>query len=146
MSLEEQLLDAVYMGDSARVQELIAGGADINARCDQGASVLFLACLQGNVEMVRQLLDHGADPNLVAAEPGDAVYAEKPLVLVMEAQALMDWAKYTPVYDLLIERGATGMNGTVPTAEVTALRLRNHMANQATARAARERRWWQFCK
>jgi hypothetical protein len=132
--VHEQLLEAVTAGEHTRIRELVAAGADINARCDQGASVLFSACLAGDVQTVRLLLDLGAYPNLEAEEPAATIYAPKPLDLVMQAQFLLDWGKYTPVFELLLERGASEWGGQVPTPEDTALRMLRALERQQGGR------------
>jgi ankyrin repeat protein len=129
--LEHPLLVAVLAGDGDEVRPLIAKGGDINTRCDQGASVLFGACLAGDVEMVRLLLDLGADPNLEAEEPASVFYAPKALDMVMQAQFLMDWSKYTPVFELLLSRGASESGGQVPTVADTEARRRRALDYQA---------------
>lgn len=45
--------------------ELLKAGADPNQRADGGSTALIMAAGYGNVEMVRLLLDHGADPRMV---------------------------------------------------------------------------------
>ena len=57
----EQLMIAVAEENPEEVQRLIACGVDLNHRCDQGASVLFGAILQGNLSIVSSLLENGAD-------------------------------------------------------------------------------------
>jgi serine/threonine protein kinase len=144
---EQKLFEAVTMSDRARIRELVAGGADINARVDQGASVLFYACLMADEKVVKLLLELGADPNLVAQGEAVEVYAPKPLDLVMQAQYLKDWSRYKPLLDLLLKHGATDWSGVAP----TAADLRTNKER------ARERRlghhkdddkpsWWRFWK
>jgi hypothetical protein len=109
----------------------VAAGADINSRCNQGASVLFHACIAGDVETVRLLLDLGADPYLEAEEPAAIFYATKPLELVMSAQFLMDWDRYTPVFELLLARGASDWTtGKVPTPADTEVRKQRALERQ----------------
>ncbi|MBX7104033.1 MAG: ankyrin repeat domain-containing protein [Gemmataceae bacterium] len=128
--MERHILEAVATGNRDEVRRLVSAGADINARCDQGASALFVACLAGDVEMVRLLLDFGADPNLEAGEPASSIYAPKVLDLVMQAQFLIDWAKYTPVFELLVSRGASEWGGGVPTRADTEVRSRRALEHQ----------------
>jgi ankyrin repeat protein len=137
----EPLLEAVLNKRHHEVSRLIEGGADINARCDEGASVLFAASLSGDVEMVRLLLDLGADANLVAEEPGASIYCPKVVDVIYQAQFLMDWAKYTPVLELLLARGATDERGQVP-AFNTESRKRGCLENQGTLSVSRP--WWRF--
>ncbi len=124
---------------------MIQAGVDVNARCDDGASAIFSASLGGNVEMVQVLLDMGADPNLIAQEPAASMYCKKALDLVMQAQALMDWDKYTPVFHLLVSKGATQFDGTVPTDEEEKARHQRVIERRAGRDPlAIERPWWKF--
>ena len=87
--------------DGIRVaQLLLERGADVNTRCNDHKTPLHLASYFGNVEIVRLLLDHGAD--LEANAEGDM--GEKPLHKV-------SYGKYRSEEDgvrvaqLLLERG-----------------------------------------
>jgi ankyrin len=61
--------------DGIRVaQLLLERGADMNTRRKDQQTPLHLACYFGNVEIVRLLLDHGADPEAITEGDG-----EKPL-------------------------------------------------------------------
>jgi hypothetical protein len=135
----------VSSGDTAEVRRLIQSGVNVNARCDEGASVLFLACLNANVEMVQLLLDLGADPNLIAEEPASGKYCEKVLDMVMQAQFLMHWDIYTLVFDALVSKGATQSDGTVPNAKEEAARRRRAYELQAGRDPwASKKSWWKF--
>ncbi|HEX4518475.1 MAG TPA: ankyrin repeat domain-containing protein [Gaiellaceae bacterium] len=123
---QAELLRAVATDDLRGIDKALAAGADINARCDDGASVLYLACIRGNVEVVRALLELGADANLRADLPAADMYAETPLGLVKGAQFLLDWEKYTPIYDLLVERGAVDQGRRVPVSADNDARRRWH--------------------
>ena len=57
------LMDKVIAGDKAAVSELIAKGADVNARNSYGWTALSHAARAGNAELVKLLLAHGADVN-----------------------------------------------------------------------------------
>jgi len=61
--MSEQLHDAVRVGDVARARELLAAGADVNARDGYGATALMNAAHAGNAEMVQALIAAGADVN-----------------------------------------------------------------------------------
>lgn len=61
--MSEQLHEAVRAGDVARARELVAAGADVNARDSYGATVLMNAAHAGNVEMVKALIAAGAEVN-----------------------------------------------------------------------------------
>lgn len=61
--MREPLLDAVNAGDVERVRELLAAGADCDARDGEGATALMLAAYAGNLAMVKTLIEAGADVN-----------------------------------------------------------------------------------
>lgn len=50
-------------GDAARVESLLAAGADPNAALESGETALLRAASKGRLEVVRLLLGAGADPN-----------------------------------------------------------------------------------
>jgi len=109
----EEFVTAVVENDVREVTCLIESGIDLNFRCDQGASVLFGAILQGNLSLIGLMLENGADPNLVADEPAATIYTEKPLDLARQARFLIDWDKYHPIVELLEAFGATNDHGEV---------------------------------
>ena len=55
-------------GDRARLDRLLAAGADINSVGDHGYSALLEATLLGHLQVVRWLLAHGADVNLTSTD------------------------------------------------------------------------------
>src|SRR5436190_8185658 len=59
------LHDAVAECDIERVRQLVAAGADVNARDEDGATPLHYAGAEGATEIVRLLLEAGADRSLV---------------------------------------------------------------------------------
>lgn len=109
----EQLLSAIAAHDFVRVHTLVTEGLDLNVRCDQGATPLFGAVLVGELDLVRLLLDHGADPNIVAHEPAATVYHERVIDLALGARHLLDWEKYQRIAELLVARGALDADGRV---------------------------------
>jgi ankyrin repeat protein len=54
------LLRAAYKMDWREVRKLIRGGADLNAKDDQGLTALHYAASFGSVELTRTLIEHGA--------------------------------------------------------------------------------------
>lgn len=59
--MAEQLIDAIKAGDVAKVQALLAGGADVNAAGEGGMTPLMVAAAAGHLQMVKDLLKAGAD-------------------------------------------------------------------------------------
>ncbi|MBS1956080.1 MAG: hypothetical protein JST89_17990 [Cyanobacteria bacterium SZAS-4] len=114
MNLYDLLLKAVETCNVQQIRNLVTSGLDINyrldiqSRCDDGASVLFSATLHANEEVIRTLLELGADPNFTAVEPALSIYADTPLDVAIQARNLMDWEKYNPIVHLLIDHGASG--------------------------------------
>src|SRR5690242_10531791 len=58
------LFDAVAAGDLARVEALLAGGADPNPFDAEGRTPLTVAAENGHEALVQALLVGGADPSL----------------------------------------------------------------------------------
>ena len=61
----EELFDAARRGDRARVAQLLDAGVDVNARARYDATALFFAADKGHLEVVRLLVERGADVNLL---------------------------------------------------------------------------------
>ena len=59
-------------GDVENARTLIEAGAEIDARGEDGFTPLLNAVGQGHVEMVRLLLDSGANPRLATIDGSDA--------------------------------------------------------------------------
>lgn len=90
------LLDAAADGDLTRVRALLDAGTDVDSANRYGATALTFACDKGHTEVVRLLLERGADPNVT-----DTFYSQTP----------MGWAASHGHFDIaamLIEHGATG--------------------------------------
>lgn len=62
--LNDQLWEAARTGDAAAARELIAKGADVNAKFRYGQTPIFKAAERGNTEVVKVLLEKGADVNV----------------------------------------------------------------------------------
>jgi hypothetical protein len=58
------LIEAVRQNDSTRVEALIAKGANVNASWRYGETPLFFACDRGFTQVVKVLLEHGAEVNI----------------------------------------------------------------------------------
>jgi len=58
----ERLIDAASNWRVREVEDFLAGGADVNTTDAKGDSLLLLAAAEGDVDMVKLLLERGADP------------------------------------------------------------------------------------
>jgi ankyrin repeat protein len=62
--VNEDLLEAVRQNDATRIEALIAKGANVNASWRYGETPLFFACDRGFTQVVKVLLEHGAEVNI----------------------------------------------------------------------------------
>jgi ankyrin repeat protein len=62
--VDPPLVTAAEHGHLACVRRFLAARADVDRRDPLGCSALFFAASKGRVEMVKLLLEHGADPTL----------------------------------------------------------------------------------
>jgi len=62
--LIDQLTSAIFGSQVARVASLLRRGAPVNGADNYGTTPLYKAAVQGETEIVRVLLEAGADPNL----------------------------------------------------------------------------------
>ena len=125
------LIDAANRGDAARIQSLLAGQPDLQARDVDGNTALHWAALNGDARLVKGLLERGAPPditNYVGATP--LLYAagnvESVRALLDAGSAVNKASKFgtTPlvaaarypvssdVVRLLLERGADARSRT----------------------------------
>ncbi len=65
--LEQELFDAAFMGKVEIARNLIARGADVNARDESGNTVLLTAVRPYGTDMVKLLVESGADVNAAGA-------------------------------------------------------------------------------
>jgi ankyrin repeat protein len=72
-----KLVFAVLSNNAAMARAALAAGADVNANTGEGRTPLIVAAMASRPEMVRMLLEKGADPAHVANDPkiGNAVTA-----------------------------------------------------------------------
>ncbi len=88
---------AVKADDTEQAKKLIQKGADANSRVSPtGWSALHYAARNGNVEIVKLLLNAGADPNCTGAMEGqtNSIISLKPLVI---ARANLDLVGQIPL-------------------------------------------------
>ena len=92
----EEFFAAARKGDAAAVKAHLDAGVDVNSKTRYGATALSYACDKGHVEVVKLLIERGADVNVK-----DTFYGEVPL----------GWALshgHVEVVKLLLDKGAAG--------------------------------------
>jgi ankyrin repeat protein len=126
--LNERMLKASMEGNTAAVVELLAKGADVNAKGEySGWTPLILASKKGEIELVNYLLSYGADVNvesgvrgrtaIMAAARNRKVEAVKALLTADADLDAVDWEGYTvlmfaaisgqrDIVDVLLTHGA----------------------------------------
>jgi hypothetical protein len=109
----EQFQDAARKGDAATVKKLLDEGVDVNTKFRYGATALFYACDHGHLEVVKVLLDKGADMTLK-----DTFYGFTPLALAT-GPAQKKKPEHSEIAKLLIQKGAPGKEQALSTAVQT---------------------------
>jgi len=97
----EKLGDAAMYGKLAKVEQLIAEGAEANAITECGKSPLMLAAMYGHKSVMEALLDAGADPNLGS----DEEFEEGTTALMYIASSFFA-SNRAEVIKFLVNRGA----------------------------------------
>lgn len=95
--LTEEFFAAARKGDAAAVKALLDKGVNVNSKTRYGATALSYACDKGHVEVIKLLIERGADVNVT-----DTFYGEVPL----------GWALshgHVEVVKLLLDKGAAGI-------------------------------------
>src|SRR4029079_10914872 len=98
----EQLQDAARKGDAVTVKKLLDEGVDVNTKFRYNATALFYACDHAHVEVVKVLLDKGADMSIK-----DTFYGFTPLALAT-GPAQKKKPEHSEIAKLLIQKGAPG--------------------------------------
>ena len=99
----DEFLAAARKGDVAKVKSMLDGGVDVNTRSQYGATALSFACDRGNLDLVKLLIERGADVNAA-----DTFYNATPLT----------WAAdkgFVEIVRLLLDKGARGIDGVLMT-------------------------------
>ncbi|MFE6822758.1 ankyrin repeat domain-containing protein [Streptomyces sp. NPDC057690] len=68
--LTKRLLSAVMFESGTQVDLLLRAGADPSAADAEGTTPLYAACVQGNADTARRLLEAGAPPDVESAGLG----------------------------------------------------------------------------
>jgi ankyrin repeat protein len=100
------LEDAADAGDAARLQDLLANVPDrnlVNWRNENGAGLLWGAAAQNRPEVVKLLLENGADPNL-ATNSGETPLHEA--ASHMAGSPAAEQEKAVEIATMLLEKGA----------------------------------------
>ena len=114
----EKFFAAIQSEDVADVKQFISDEYNLNALNEHGAPVLYFAVARGNLEIIRLLLENGADVNFAPDEEFAATaYGETALDIAQQMRVLMNWDKYQPVVKLLLKFGAKDVNGETDFAE-----------------------------
>ena len=106
----EELSAAARKGDAATVKRLLDEGVDPNTKYRYGVTPLFYACDHGHLDVVKVLLDHGAEVNVK-----DTFYGMTPLILAL-GPAQKKTPAHTEIAKLLIAKGAQGKDQALSTA------------------------------
>ncbi len=133
----EQLQDAARKGDAAAVTKLIDDGVDVNTKFRYNATALFYACDHGHLDVVKVLLDKGADLTIK-----DTFYGFTPLMLAV-SPAQKKRPEHTEIAKLLIAKGAPGkdnaLSGAIESDDVVTRevhsRQRRHTRSEALGSA-----------
>jgi hypothetical protein len=107
LTTSEQLQEAARKGDAAAVKKLLDAGVDVNTKFRYGATALFYACDHGHLEVVKVLLDKGADLTIK-----DSFYGFTPLMLAV-SPAQKRKPEHTEIAKLLIAKGSPGKDAAL---------------------------------
>jgi ankyrin repeat protein len=66
IDINQELLDSAERGDSERLIQLVEKEPEIDAQDEFGRTPLMLAALNGHIDVVRLLLENGANPAIEA--------------------------------------------------------------------------------
>lgn len=96
----EQFQEAARKGDVGAVKKLLDEGVDVNTKFRYDVTALIYACDHGHLDVVKVLLERGADMSA-----RDTFYGLTPLAIAT-APAQQKKAVHTEIAALLIEKGA----------------------------------------
>ena len=101
---DNALWEAARQGDLATIKQLHSEGVEIDARTEYGATALSYACDKGHLEVVRYLLENGANINV-----SDTFYEFTPVGWAL-------FGEHDAIVKLLLERGSEGAGQVLLTA------------------------------
>ena len=93
---QDAYLDAIRKGDAAAVKAVLDQGVEVDAKFRYDRTALSFAADRGSVEIVKMLLERGADVNAK-----DTFYNATPMVWALDKG-------HVEIVRLLLEKGATG--------------------------------------
>ncbi len=103
----EKLLDAAQQERVDDVRAAIEAGVDVNSKTAYGATALFFACDRGNADLVKILIDAGADPNVQ-----DTFYNSTPITWAQQKQ-------HKDIVVMLLAKGGKGADRFLASAIAT---------------------------
>jgi hypothetical protein len=106
----EELSAAARRGDAAAVKRLLDEGVDPNTKFRYDVTALMYACDHGHLDVVKVLIDHGADLNVK-----DTFYGSTPLMLAI-SPAQKKTPEHAEIAKLLIAKGAQGKDEALSSA------------------------------
>ena len=107
LTTAEQLQEAARKGDAVAVKKLLDAGVDVNTKFRYGTTALFYACDHGHLEVVKVLLDKGADFTIK-----HSFYGFTPLMLAV-SPAQKRKPEHTEIAKLLIAKGSPGKDAAL---------------------------------
>jgi hypothetical protein len=120
------LLRAARIGDVGAAAKALDEGADIDGRSPKNAYPLGEAVSAGHTQLVRFLLDRGANPDGWTRQPGASAAAGNGTELIQAAHPPLFHAAasgHTEIVDLLLEKGASLTNAKMHLYEIPVLYL-----------------------
>jgi ankyrin repeat protein len=142
--MSQQLLDAVKHNDLTRAADVIAGGADVNFKDGRGNSLLIVSAADGHADMVKLLLEAGADihaldAGMKATALHAAAYLRHPEVMRIlidhgiNIDAQGPFNGYTALHDAVWQNNVEGVSILFAAGADTSLQAQNGMTPLALA-------------
>lgn len=73
MQQKPPIIEAAEYGDIKRIKEILKGGANINATNEAGFTAITIAAMNNNLDLLRALLNAGANPHIRAKNNQNAL-------------------------------------------------------------------------